>query len=251
MKFGLGMWLVIILLVVGAGSGNADENPSGNPSANAAAMCTGHNGPITVSRDELVKSLGFNKYEAAKGDLAACKGDQDCLDYAKEFKSMYCISAACSQNNPAQGPASCIPELAQKFTAQDRGMISAAICNYIKDPSDLNEQPLTRYFPATHPGKWERFAAFLSAINGRRGDCEYELKTYLGFFGPKWTFEWYRDLAACSIFAGTMSKDELERDFYIWFGIARGTGTCGEIKNKQLQRACKSPGTCPLPPYAQ
>lgn len=251
-RFRFGIGLSILFLVSGVFQALADQaidHPIKESSA--PSMCSGRGGPLTISRDVIMQDLGLERYQAARGNLEACHGDEDCLQYAKEFKSLQCISEACDKNAGSQGVMDCVPDVNAKYNLQQRAEISTAICHTLKFNDDSGIKVLANYFPKTQPGKYERMAAFISAIKGNAKACQGQLIGYVGVFGPKWTFAWYRDLAACSILAGDSTPEEIGKDFYTWLGVARGLGTCSAIDNPLLRRACKSPDTCPLPMYAQ
>ncbi len=214
-------------------------------------QCSGQSGPITISREVLVKELELRKFVVLAGDLSSCAGNSLCLKYAKEVRKGYCAVDACNGTDQSKDPTACYPESFANYTIKAKEQAVTAFCSWIKSPGiETKESLMTHLPPGSDEGDWVESVAKALALKGSAVSCENFIKANVGEYGPKWNYKWYRALSGCRIIAHERTRKEEEKDFYTWFGVVRGLGQCSDIVNSEMRNACSAPGAAsPLPTY--
>jgi len=245
---------IFLLFVASAGGSMAvaqqDSNNQDQP------LMTPVSGPVTNeptdSRKFLVDQLDLRMYEAAVGDLSLCADDKICLKHAKRVKSWLCAASVCDGTDKSKEPIACFDGFSNP-SIKVLDQIDASICPFIKFPSAETGRALLIHNPDMPEDDLIKVGASLLAIKRSVASCEDYIKNYVGpYGGPKWNYQWYRDLSGCRILAHKSTREQEERDFYTWLGVVQGLGNCSDIVNSEMRKACNAPGAIsPAPVYEQ
>ena len=198
----------------------------------------------------LVEQLHLAIFDAAQGELSACKGDETCLYYAKQIKSWRCAASVCDGEGTGILPTACFEGFAENYSKKDLALINEAICPFIKDSNIDTRKVLSGRIPSGSDNSLVEVGAYLLAFKGNADLCQDSIKKYVGEFGPNWNFKWYRALTGCSILAGKSTREQEEKDYFTWFVKQKGVGDCSKMMNSVLKDACNSPeAPYPTPAY--
>ncbi len=191
-------------------------------------------------RERLVTQMSLGAFEAILGDVSLCADDGSCVEQVGQMKAVACAANIC---NGADGkdPATCFGGLFDKYSPKDKAQAAGVICSWIKSPNKDTRQALMTIVPGSPEDGLVKKEAFLLALKGSTGACEETIKNYVGAYGPKWKNEWYKALAGCHILSRASTRKDEEKDFYTWFGVIQGTGSCADIVNGELRNACSAP----------
>lgn len=200
----------------------------------------------TLIIKSIVNRLHLNMYEAAAGDLSLCGDDTICLKYAKRIKSWICAAAACEGPDTSKRPVDCFEEFLNEYSKEVQDQINELICPLIKSPGAETRRAVLSHIPdSTKEGEdgMVRYGAYLLALNGSTVSCENYIKNYVGAYGPQWDSGWYRALSGCRILAQESTREQEEKDLYVWLGVMRKAGNlCSDIVNSELRNVCGTPG---------
>ncbi|MBF0570997.1 MAG: hypothetical protein HQL12_03910 [Candidatus Omnitrophica bacterium] len=205
----------------------------------------------TESRKILINHLALKEYEVVwTGNLSLCADDQGCLGHAKRIKSWVCAAGACDGKDKSKKPLDCFEGVADKYSKEVQEHINLAFCSLIASPSHLTRQAVLTQLSDLN-AKEEHLVeggASLLALRGSAESCENYIKDYVGAYGPQWGPKWYRALSGCRILTGERPREQEEKDFYTWFGVLQGTGSCSGIINTEMSKACNAPqAASPVP----
>jgi len=213
------------------------------------------NGASGGDRQSRVDHLYLKSYAAAKGDLSACAGDQDCLEQTDKVKSWLCVSSVCDGTDKSKEPLDCFTGAKNDFSDKTvQQQINSSLCSYMQSPSTM-----TRKGVLSHLGKGAgedvliEFGAYIMAIkSGSSTSCEEYIKDFLGNYGPNWNYRWFKALAGCRILAHERTPAQEEADFSSWFAAVQGSGKCSDILNTDMRNQCYNPGaTSAIASYVQ
>jgi hypothetical protein len=204
-----------------------------------------------VSRKPPVDRLHLTNYEAAAGDLSLCRNNGDCLKDAVEIKSWICAASVCDGTDKNKKPLDCWGDRLHEYSKGLIDQMDPLMCSLLRSPGIETRRAIAIHLPA-----WDvegedtmvEYVAYLMALKGAAGSCENYIKDYIGAYGPRWSFHWYKALSGCRILARERTRGQEEKDFYTWFGVVQGVGHCSDIVNSQMRQACSAPqAASPVP----
>ncbi|MBF0504794.1 MAG: hypothetical protein HQL14_06800 [Candidatus Omnitrophica bacterium] len=198
----------------------------------------------------LVDRLDLKMYEAAGGDLSMCRNGWQCLKGAKYIKSWLCAEDACNGTDKTKKGINCFEGVASKYSKAQQDEISVSFCALIESPNTATRQDFIDHL--SNPNVTQDIlvgaTAFLMALKGYEDGCEHHIKDYVGAYGPQWSEKWYTALSGCRILAGVRARQQEEKDYYTWFGVINGVGSCSDIVDGGMREACSAPqAASPLP----
>lgn len=211
--------------------------------------------PINISsaQQQSEDKWRLRVFEAAlKNDPALCQQDQYCLKHARYYQSLVCIDRVCDGSDKSRTPVECAKAFADKYSKEQQGKINIALCDLIRSPSKATRKAYLSLVVDEGEGEAVELGAYLMAFKGSADACKAYIKSYVGSYGPRWSFQWYRALSGCNILAGKSTWEQEERDFRAWMGVIKGTGRCSDISHRELMRACSArKAASPAPVYEQ
>ena len=197
-------------------------------------------------RKVLVDQLRLSMYEAfVTGDLSLCQEDGKCLQRVKTLKSWVYAAGACDGADKSKQTIEGILPTVYKYPQEIKDQINALSCSLIKYPSSETRRKLLTYAPKINEAYWVEYGAYLLALKRSAGACEDYIKNYINADGYEFKYKWYRILSGCRILAGERTREQEEKDFYTWFGVAQGLSQCSDIINSQMREWCRAPGPVP------
>ncbi|MBF0504819.1 MAG: hypothetical protein HQL14_06925 [Candidatus Omnitrophica bacterium] len=203
-----------------------------------------------VSRKLAVDQLDLKTYEVVNGDLSLCQNDMICVKEAKGIKSWRCAQEVCAGTDTSKKPMDCFEGLGGGYTKDVQAQIEASLCSLIKSPSTITRQALLGHMsnPEIKEDILVKRGAYLLALKGDAGSCGHYIKDFVGAYGAQWNSDWYLALSGCRILAGERTRQQEEKDFYTWFGVIKGIGSCADIENGEMREACSAPeAASPVP----
>lgn len=204
----------------------------------------------TDTRKNLFDLLRLYVFEASFGNSSACTGHSGCLEDAKRITNWLCASRACDGTDKNKTVFDC-GELSNKYSKEIKERLGSSYCFLIKSPSAFSRQTFLKYFsnnPHATDEEMVEYGAYLMALKGSAESCENYIKNYVGAYGPRWTYKWYRRMSGCRILAGKRTREQEEKDFNTWFDVMQGSGKCSDIVNSEMLKACSAPGAAsPIP----
>lgn len=200
--------------------------------------------PVMKSVDE----LHLKMFEAAMGDLSLCGEDEYCIKRARMVGFWLCAVAVCEGTDKSKEPIACFEESLKVYSKEQLSQLNPFVCPLINSPSVETRQPLLiNKMDGGMEDLLVEHGAYLFALKGSLGLCEDYIKNYVGEYGRKWEYKWYRALSGCRILAGQSTREQEEKDFHVWFGVVQGQGSCSDIMNNEMRNACSAPeATSPM-----
>jgi len=249
--------LVVLLFASGISMAVAQQNVDSQQNMTLATPSTvpnanGGNG----SNEDIIKRMDLTKYDAeVKDDKSLCAGNEKCLAFIKEIKSFLCAVKACEPNSSNE-PSSCfeIPQKDQEEAnfIQNKEKFNELICPFLRSSSPSDEfQNFSEQLSAEDQGANEKarareglikFKAYLYALQGSAVSCENYIKKKVGGYGLQWTDTWYTAISGCRILAHEATREQEEKDYLAWIKVSQGVGSCSDIIDNELQKACNAPG---------
>jgi hypothetical protein len=209
---------------------------------------------VIVPPAEIIKRLHLAGYEAAvTGDLSLCQEDPQCLFLPSIIKSYQCAGKIC-ETGDIKSFSSCfeISKEEQEKTGfvNKEKQFSDLICPFLKS-DDSSDEFLNFIGKFVNEGTKDsgyanyfmiKIKAFYYALQGSESSCVGYIKKKVGEYGPQWTNDWYGALSGCRILAHEATREQEEKDYLTWIKVDQGTGSCAEIMDKELRKACNAPG---------
>ena len=245
--------VIIGLFIISAcGSLGLAQQDANNQDQQIMTPVSGLSAPTDAApdpREALVNQLGLRMFEAAAGHLSLCTDDQSCLSGVKVIKSWVCIANSCDGTDISKKPFDCVAGADNKFSKEAQDQINTLSCSLIKSPSALTRKALLSHIPENlSEDDVVEMGAALMALKGSAESCKDYIKDYVGPYGPTWNVKWYKALSGCRILAHESTRENEEKDFYTWFGVVQGSGSCLDIVNIELRNACNATGAAsPVP----
>ncbi len=251
-------FFVFLFVISAADNWCLAQQGANNSSQTTMTLAPGQNGAAAEGtadpRKDLVDRLNLKIYEAAAGNLSLCGKEDHCLKPVSTIKGFLCVDAACTGTDKSKKPFDCFKFQGEpdKYTADVQDKINSLTCYLIKSPSSEIRRELLTYVQGVNEDFLVENGAYLIALKGSEASCERYIKNYVGDYGPQWKSIWYKALSGCRILAGETTREQEEKDFYTWFGVVQGSGTCSDIINSQMREACNAPGAgSPIPSSAK
>ncbi|MDE2214047.1 MAG: hypothetical protein KGJ61_02865 [Candidatus Omnitrophica bacterium] len=244
--------MLLSLAAGGAGVAGAQQNADNQsqPPMSPAIDLDSIPAATVDPRQALMEQLHFNAFQAAKGGLSLCGGDEGCLSKAKGIRRWICAYTAC-QGNTGKEPTECFYKQISQYPLKTQEELASLICPVLNSPGAGTRQAFFTHVPdfsKDDEGDTVAEIAYVLALKGSASSCEEYVKDYVGPYGPNWNFNWYRALSGCRILADVRTPEQESKDFYTWFGVAQGTGSCSDIVNSEMRDACNAPGAgSPIP----
>jgi len=243
---------VFVLMFIGTGGSiaGAQQDAGSQGSQPLMTPIDGSAGDqATDQRQSVVQRLELKMYQAAKGDLSLCLGEDKCIKQAEQIKSWVCTASSCDGTDNSKKPIDCFEGFSSKYSKDIQDKINSAACSLIQSPSAETRKALLVYFPDLGENYLVEHVAYLWALKGSPDSCEDQIKNYVGAYGPQWNQFLYRMLSGCRILAGERKREREEKDFYTWFGVLQGLNKCSDIISSEMRDACSAPGAAsPVPP---
>lgn len=195
--------------------------------------------PSDPSLEIFIKTLNLSRYEAAAGELAVCKGEKICLRHAGRIKSWFCAAEVCDGKDKSKEPGDCFGAFPKESPSDLKRNINSAICPALKTDNREARKKLLSYLTETTEDELIEYSAYILALQESPQSCEDYIRNYVGPYGPKWNFEWYRALSGCRILARVSTIEKEQRDLSIWFNVDQRSA-CSDILNSELKNACQS-----------
>jgi hypothetical protein len=200
------------------------------------------------TREALVNKLHLNVYGVITGDVSSCAEDKECVRQMTDFKLLVCAANICDGTDKSKKPLDCFPKISGQYTQEALDQINSLACSVIVSPGVATRKALLKYMVHIEERSLVKSVAYLLAVKGSAMVCESYIKDYVGSYGPQWNSQWYRALSGCRILAGERTVSQEEKDFYTWFGVIQGLGSCSDIFNSDMRHACNAPGAAsPVP----
>jgi hypothetical protein len=197
-----------------------------------------------VLRKSFVDGLHLRMYDAAAGDLSLCVRDKDCLKYAQEIKSWVCAASVCEGTDKSKKPLDCWGARLSEYSKEVMDRMGPLMCPLIEFPSTETRRAILIRLPVKDVEGEDtliEYGAYLLALKGSAESCEDYIKNYVGAYGSQWKYKWYKALSGCRIFARQSTREMEEKDFYTWFGVVQGRGSCSDMLSRELRKACNTP----------
>jgi hypothetical protein len=239
-----GLFVLLFIACAGGSVAVAQQNVNNQ----GQLMMTPLNGPATKrvsdSRKSLVNSLNLKMYEAAAGNVSICADDKICLRHAENIKSWLCAASVCEGTDNSKKPLDCFEGASGKYSQKVQDQINSLACSLIKSPNSQIRQAILADMPDLKEGEsyLVEDGAYLKAFKGSAVSCEDYIKNYISTYGLKWESHWYRALSGCRILAGTSTREQEEKDYYTWFGVAMRVNKCSDIVNGEMRDTCNALG---------
>lgn len=187
-----------------------------------------------------------------KDDPSLCGTDEYCLKHEGYYRSLLCVDRVCRGVEKGKTPAACAPEFAAQYSQEQEGPINAALCALLKDPGVASRRAYLDLVVDEGEDEAVELGGYLMAMKGSAAACANYIKDYVGPYGPRWGFAWYRSLSGCRILARVRTRVQEEKDFNAWLGAVQGAGRCSGIAGREMRRACKAHSAAsPAPAYDQ
>ena len=201
----------------------------------------------------LVRQLNLKIFEAAAGNLSLCEGDKFCIKYAMLIQSWRCCSDVCDGTENNKKLINCLVGASDKYSEDQQSKLYSLGCPLLKSPGNETRRSFSANFPDLGNENYlVEFGAYLMALKGSETACEDYIKNYVGPYGPRWNFEWYRAMSGCRILSNASTRELEEKYYYTWFEVLRGSGRCSDIYITEMRKACSAPGaTSPVPKYGR
>jgi hypothetical protein len=247
---------LFVLLFLSSAGGSVAVAQQGNDDQGSAATPPMSMAPAANSSSKiatLVRQLNLKIYEAATGNLSLCGGDAFCIKYASLIQSWRCSSDVCDGTDKNKKLINCLGGDSAKYSEEEQSKLYSSGCSLIKSPGPGTRRSFSADFPDLGNENYlVEFGAYLLALKGSDTSCEDYIKSYVGPYGPKWNFEWYRAMSGCRILSNASTRELEEKYYYTWFGVLRGSGRCSDIYITEMRKACSAPGaTSPVPNYGR
>jgi hypothetical protein len=238
----VGLFVLLSLSVAGGGMAAAQQGADNQQQPSMTPV----NGVVTmkptVTKEMLIEELQLNVFVAAGGDLTSCAGDKGCLRHAMGIKSWVCIAGVCDGTDKTKKPLDCTKDIADQYPSNVQDEINSNFCPLIKSPGADTRKVLLAYVPED---SLVEYGAYLLALKGSAPACENYVKDYIGAYGPQWKSKWYRVMSGCRILAGASTRQLEEKNFYTWYGVTQGKGSCSDIFISEMRDACSASGATP------
>ncbi|MBF0570991.1 MAG: hypothetical protein HQL12_03880 [Candidatus Omnitrophica bacterium] len=206
----------------------------------------------TDIRKALVDRLYLMVYEAIRADnLSLCADDDYCLRHTRVIQSLRCVADICDGKDKSKEPLDCAKDFADQYSKEVQDQINSSLCSMVESPGAMTRKAYLRHVTDETEDEVVESGAYIMALKGSAESCEDYIKDYVGAYGPQWGPKWYRALSGCRILTGERPREQEEKDFYTWFGVLQGTGSCSDIINAEMRKACNAPqAASPVPSSA-
>lgn len=186
-----------------------------------------------------VYMLHLDVYEAAVGDLSACKEDKACLRQAQKIREWKCAADLCRSENQGKNPIGCFDGLSKELSPDKLNQLDLLVCPLLKSSNEDSRKEIVELNSKFNEDNLVESAAYVMAMNDSATTCENYIKEYVGDYGSRWNYKWYRALSGCRILAHQSTVDEEEKDFYVWYGSLINW-SCSNIINSGVSLACQT-----------
>ena len=157
---------------------------------------------------------------------------------------MRCAAAYCDGTDKSKSPLDCFHGFDQKYEQKDQDQINSSFCSMIESPTSLTRKALLSHLADPHATEDEAVenVAYLLAITKSPQACKDHIKSFIGNYGSQWNYQWYRAMSGCRILGHQRTREQEEKDYYMWHEVSQGFGNCSSIPGDDIRKACNVPG---------
>ncbi|MBP6342942.1 MAG: hypothetical protein KA403_03305 [Candidatus Omnitrophica bacterium] len=197
-----------------------------------------------------INLLNLKIYDAVLTDVSACKDDQECLQEAARLKSWKCVSEVCGGTNKEISNASqCFGSKPDEIPQEQWNTVGSKLCGLLAGSNPKEIKQTLNFLPDADEPDLVRSVAVAKALKGSASACTDYIKEFIGAYGRDTSLEWFKTRAGCRILAKETTREQEERDFYIWLGVYRNFN-CAAFFNAALSPACQNSSAASPSPFA-